>query len=354
MHVRIVAGLCALALAGTIAITGCSGSAQSLTPGVQQHSAAAYAKKRTPSSTPAAVTSAPTPAAAASPAGAWTVAYSSAPAQILGQYSITEDGGFYYMTTKTVLKVPDGNCSLPADTGIGVFSAAGGTGTFTGTENLYESGTCAPSTSPATAALTVTISGNTMLLLVPGQQSVTLTRAGSAPVAASAPPPAALSSSPASCLVPDLLDDPLATANSYVRSAGFRSVVDTAKTFPGNNSTSPGNFPAGQIWGTNPPETTRAPCGSTVTVYYQPSSPSPSTAGCIVPDVIGAGLNGHIAAAAAENKVANTCPPVGYHVVTVLTVSGPAGTPPGELWKESPPAGSSEPAGSTVTLYFQP
>ena len=73
-----------------------------------------------------------------------------------------------------------------------------------------------------------------------------------------------------------------------------------------------------------------------------------------MPDVIGAGSNGHITAADAEIKVQNTCPPVGYHVVEVLTISGPAGTPPGMLWKESPPAGSSEPAGSTVTLYFQP
>jgi hypothetical protein len=309
------------------------------------------------SSTPAAATSAP--AFAASPVGTWDVAYSSAPTSILGQYSIIQDGGFYYITTKTVLKVPDGNCSLPAGTGIGVFSSAGGNvpGGFAGTENLYESGTCAPATSPSTALLTVTISGNTMMLLASGYQSVTLTRAGSTPAAVSSTPAAAAPSAPstASCLVPDLLDATPAAASAFLHSAGFRSVVLTAKTFPGDSSTSPGNFPAGLVWGTNPPETTRAPCGSTVTVYFQPSSsPAPSTASCVVPDVIGAGLNGHISAAAAENKVANSCPPVGYHVVTVLTVSGPAGTPPGILWKESPPAGSSEPAGSTVTLYFQP
>src|SRR5260370_25280305 len=219
-----------------------------------------------PAPTPPALV-ATTPAAAASPVGKWNVAYPSAPASILGQYSFTEDGGFYYMTTKTVLKVPDGNCSLPAGTEIGSFSASGGTGNYSGTENLYEPGTCA--FAGTTAAFTATVSGNTIMLLVPGQQSVTLTRAGSA-------------------------------ASSPVASA-----------------------------------------------------PVPST-DCIVPDVIGAGLNGHIAAAAAENKVSSTCPPVGSHVVTVLTVSGPAGTPQGELWKESPAAGSSEPPGSTVTLYFQP
>jgi hypothetical protein len=335
------------ALAAGLAIAGCS--AAHVQPGVQPHSAAASAKK-TPGSTPAAVTSAL--AAAASPAGTWNVAYTTAPAQILGQYSITEGDGFYYVTTKTVLKVPDGNCSLPAGTNIGVFSEGNGPGTFAGTENLYESGTCAPSVSPATAALTVTISGDTMTLLVPSQQSVTLTRGASA---TSSSPSAPATSSATGCLVPDLLDATSANAAALVRSAGFQSVVLTAKTFPGNSSTSPGNFPAGFVWGTNPQETTRVPCGSTVVVYYQPSAAaSAPAASCVVPDVIGAGLNGHIAAAAAENKVANSCPPVGYHVVTVLTVSGPAGTPPGELWKESPPAGSSEAAGSTVTLYFQP
>ena len=237
--------------------------------------AAAPASTADPAAAPAASASAPaattpavaTPAAAASLVGTWNVAYTSAPASILGQYSFTEDDGFYYMTTKTVLKVPAGNCSLPAGTAIGSFSASGGIGNYSGTENLYEPGTCA--SAGTTAAFTATVSGNTIMLLVPGQQSVTLTSAGSA-------------------------------AASPVASA-----------------------------------------------------PVPST-GCIVPDVIGAGLNGHIAAAAALNEVANTCPPVGYHVVTVLTVSGPAGTPQGELWRESPAAGSSEPPGSTVTLYFQP
>jgi S-DNA-T family DNA segregation ATPase FtsK/SpoIIIE len=250
----------------------CAGSAASSTaPATAPVSTAAPAAAPIAStSAPAATTpalAATTPAAAASLVGTWNVAYTSAPASILGQYSFTEDGGFYYMSTKTVLKVPAGNCSLPAGTEIGSFSASGGTGNYSGTENLYEQGTCA--FAGTTAAFTATVSGDTIMLMVPDQQSVTLTSAGSA-------------------------------ASSPVASA-----------------------------------------------------PAPST-DCIVPDVIGAGLNGNIAAAAAESKVSSTCPPVGYHVVTVLTVSGPAGTSQGELWKESPAAGSSEPAGSTVTLYFQP
>ena len=103
-----------------------------------------------------------------------------------------------------------------------------------------------------------------------------------------------------------------------------------------------------------PAATTPALVTTTPAAASAVASASVPSTDCIVPDVIGAGLNGHIAAAAAENEVSNTCPPVGYHVVTVLTVSGPAGTPQGELWKESPAAGSSEPPGSTVTLYFQP
>ena len=128
--------------------TNCTGSAASPTA-----AAAAPAPTADPAAAPVASTPAPaattpalvvtTPAAAASPVGTWNVAYTSAPASILGQYSLTEDGGFYYMTTKSLLKVPDGNCSLPAGIEIGSFSASGGIGNYSGTENLYEPGTCA-------------------------------------------------------------------------------------------------------------------------------------------------------------------------------------------------------------------
>jgi hypothetical protein len=97
---------------------------------------------------------------------------------------------------------------------------------------------------------------------------------------------------------------------------------------------------------------------ATTTTASGAASPSAltasSAAGCTVPNEIGAGLSGHTPAATAEQYVAHGCAPLGYHVVTVLTVSGPAGTAPGELWKESPAPGTSAPDGSTVTLYFQP
>jgi hypothetical protein len=257
----------ALSAGLSLAVTACGGGGSAAPAGTRASAANTTAPPATTSPVAAA---AATPAAAASPAGTWNVTYADDPTSILGQYTITEEAGAYVMTTKTVLKIPDGGCSLPAGEEVGTFSASGAAGTYSGTERLYGQGTCAFAGTDAT--LDVTVSGSTMLLLVPGQQTVALTRTGTA------------ATSPAASL-------PAATA---------------------------------------------------------------SPAGCTVPDEIGAGLNGHTSAAAAEQYVAHGCPPVGYHVVTILTVSGPAGTAPGELWKESPPAGSSEPPGSTVTLYFQP
>jgi hypothetical protein len=257
-----------------LAVTACGGEG-SVTPthasSAPPSTTAPAARTPDPPATTSPVVAATTPAVAASPAGTWNVTYADDPTSILGQYTIIEEAGAYVITTETVLKIPDAGCSLPAGEEIGTFSASGAAGTYSGTERLYDQGTCAFAGTNAT--LDVTVSGSTMLLLVPGQQSVALTRTGTAAAA-----------SPAASLPP-------ATAAS---------------------------------------------------------------AGCTVPDEIGAGLNGHIAAAAAEQDVAHACPPAGYHVVTVLTVSGPAGTAQGELWKESPSAGSSAPPGSTVTLYFQP
>jgi len=269
MKILKLAVIPALALAAGISLPACGGGTSAHT--VKPAATATRPVRATATPSPAATT----PVAAASPAGTWNVAYSSAPASILGQYSITEDGSVFYMATKTALDIPVANCSLPAGTELGSFSASAVIGNYSGTENLYEPGSCANAST--SAAFTATMSGSTMTILVPDQQSVTLTRAGSS-TPPSAPPAAT----------------PVATP------------------------------------------------------------PASSPADCAVPDFIGAGLNGHIAAAAAVNEVANSCPPVGYHVVTIVTVSGPAGTPPGGLWKESPPAGTSAAPGSTVKLYFQP
>jgi hypothetical protein len=271
MKILKLAVIPALALAAGLSLPACSTGA-AVHAAKPSAPATAPVQAATAAPAPAAAT---TPAAAASPAGTWNVAYSSDPTSILGQYSIDEDGGSFDITTKTVLQIPDAHCALPAGTAIGSFTSAGSTGNYSGTENLWEPGTCANAST--SAAFTLAISGSTMMLLVPGQQSVTLTSAGS-----STPP----SSTPTAT--------PVATA------------------------------------------------------------PASSPADCTVPDFVGAGLDGHIAAATAVTEMANSCPPDGFHVVTVLTVSGPAGTPQGGLWRESPPAGSSAPPGSTVRLYFQP
>jgi hypothetical protein len=262
----------ALSAGLSLAVTACGGggSAAATHASSAPPSTKAPAARTAPPAAASPVAAATSPAAVTSPAGTWNVTYAADPTSILGQYTITEEAGAYVMTTKTVLKIPDGNCSLPAGEEVGTFSVSGAAGTYSGTERLYEQATCAFAGTDAT--LDVTVSGSTMLLLVTGQQPVALTRAGAPVASPAASPPAAAASS----------------------------------------------------------------------------------AGCTVPDEIGAGLSGHISAAAAEQYVAHACPPVGYHVVTVLTVSGPAGTAPGELWKESPSAGSTEPPGSTVTLYFQP
>lgn len=103
------------------------------------------------------------------------------------------------------------------------------------------------------------------------------------------------------------------------------------------------------------PAATGAGSAASSPVASGPSATAQAAAAdCLVPDVIGAGSTGQMAASTAVLKVAYACPPAGYHVVEVETVSGPAGTAPGELWKESPSAGSSAPSGATVTLYFQP
>ena len=127
------------------------------------------------------------------PVGTWNEAYSSDPTDVNGQYSITESDGLYTMTAKTVLELPDGNCSLPAGTEEGTFSASG-PGTYSGTQKVWYTGTCAYAyMSPFTA----TLSGNTMIMQVANAEpeSFTLTRAGNTPTApASSSAPGAVAS----------------------------------------------------------------------------------------------------------------------------------------------------------------
>jgi serine/threonine protein kinase len=96
------------------------------------------------------------------PAGTWNEAYSSDPTVVNGQFNITESDGLYTMTAITRIQLPDANCSVPAGIKEGTFSASG-PHTYSGTEKVWEVGTCAYAyMSPFTA----TLSGNTMTFQV--------------------------------------------------------------------------------------------------------------------------------------------------------------------------------------------
>jgi hypothetical protein len=250
------------ALAASITLAACGGSSHPATTPVAVASHTAV-----PASSAAAVATTPTDA---SPVGTWNVAYSTNLTDVLGQFSITQDGGFYYITTQTAWRLPDGNCSVPVDKSEGTFSSSGSVA-FEGTASVWEPTTCAFAySSPFTVAMP---SSNTMTLDITNATptAFTLTRVGS--VSSAAPSSAAAvapSPSATECLVPDVMDIGASAAVADVDSAGFHAVVVTTKPFPGNSSTSAANFPAGQLWGTSPSITSRAPCGSNVTLYFQP------------------------------------------------------------------------------------
>lgn len=174
------------ALAAGLGIAGCS--AAPVPSGLQAHSAPA----RTPSSPsgPAVVpTPSPSLAATASPVGIWNAVSTSDPANVYGQYSITESNGQYILTTKTTLRLAGslpGGCTLPPGTQEGTFSTSStdgsGSAIYSGTEKYWYSNTCGYSnTLPATLGV---LSANTMALT----GGVTLVRAGSALPAAAASP----------------------------------------------------------------------------------------------------------------------------------------------------------------------
>jgi hypothetical protein len=247
------------ALAASITLAACGGSSHPATTPV----AAATHTAIPASSAPAVAT--PT---AASPVGTWDVFYSTNLTDVLGQFSITQQTvGEYDITLQTAWHLPDGNCFVPINTEEGTFSpVANETYAFSGSGKVWEDGTCVYAYS---SSFTITVSGNTISMDIANAtpNKFTLTRAGS-----NADSPATITPSPSAtdCLVPDVMDIGASAAVADVDSAGFHAVVVTTKPFPGNSSTAPGNFPAGQLWGTSPSITTHAPCGSTVTLYFQP------------------------------------------------------------------------------------
>ena len=163
------------ALAAALVSAGCS--AAHVQPGVQPHSAAAHTPGS--ASAPAVV---PSPAATAIPVGIWNAVSTSDPADVYGQYSITESDGQYILTTNTALKLAGGlanGCSLPPGTEEATFSTSStdgnGPAIYQGTEKYWYTNTCGyADTYPATLGV---LSANKMVLT----GAVTLMRAGSAP-----------------------------------------------------------------------------------------------------------------------------------------------------------------------------
>lgn len=143
----------------------------------------------TPKPSPTSVPSTAKPAAAQSPAGTWNTAYTSSPATFFGQYTITESGGTYTLTTKTALTPPYLNCSLPPGTEEGTFTAVGPT-TYAGNGKLWTQGTC---TYGYMSPIELRFSGNELILQYSnggGPLSFTLTRVGTTPPSAPATTPA--------------------------------------------------------------------------------------------------------------------------------------------------------------------
>lgn len=132
-------------------------------------------------------------------------------------------------------------------------------------------------------ALTITIAGCSATAQQGQAPSTTPNASTSAPAATTAPAvgvsgtltpgtsptPAAAAPSPSAtvCFTPDIAGDNATAARSAVQTAGFQVAVVT-KADPDEPS-----FPGGLVWGGNPPlDETKAPCGSTVTVYIQPGT----------------------------------------------------------------------------------
>lgn len=108
--------------------------------------------------------------------------------------------------------------------------------------------------------------GFAQLSIVTAQGELAMTAAAATPTASPVTPAAVPSPSTTACFVPDIAGNNAAYASSAVQAAGFHVVLVT-KADPDR----PNGFPAGLVWGGNPlPDETRAPCGSTVTLYVQP------------------------------------------------------------------------------------
>jgi hypothetical protein len=126
----------------------------------------------------------------------------------------------------------------------------------------------APSTCVYNAAVTVT-GGKADVVTLLSEDGIDLEPLSGIVTPGPSPTQAAAAPSPSAtvCFTPDIAGDNATAARSAVQTAGFQVAVVT-KADPDEPS-----FPGGLVWGGNPPlDETKAPCGSTVTVYIQPGT----------------------------------------------------------------------------------
>ncbi len=354
---------------------------------------------------PAARSSATVPAAQ-SPVGTWNVAYTSSPADIFGQYVITQSGGTYTLTVKVKLSPPYLNCTLPNGTEEGTFEAAGPT-SFAGNGKLWTQDTC---TYAYMSPIALRFSGGNELVMQysdgGGPESFTLTRVGTTPPSTPAQtttPAVAPSTAPAqtvptqtqtpptqggltrcglnsnepqaevysifagpgtSCPFANSVGDQYRSPgveNVYSPTTGQTYAMDCEVTGPDGNGGSMitctgGNDAVVKFDVTSANASGSGGSGSTG--IKSTSAPVVNGTGCFIPDEIGAGENGHISAAAALATISAVSHTVngqqqscGFKPVAVYEY-GPTGTPAGSLWKEVPSAGDVVPPGTTVTFYY--
>jgi serine/threonine-protein kinase len=133
-----------------------------------------------------------------------------------------------------------------------------------------------------------------------------------------------VSSGPAKVKVPDVVGQSSTAAQNALQQFNVKQKVDTTSSKP-----------PGTVVRQDPVAGTLLAPGSTVTIFV--------SQGAQVPDVRGDPAN------TAQQILQND----GFNV-QVVTANGPAGVLPGLVFNQSPSAGTSVPAGSTVIIYVQP
>jgi hypothetical protein len=267
MHVRtITIGVGALALGGTIAITGCSAGTSSLNAAVQSHSAAARAPSTgagapAPTVTPAAgITTAPVTQGSCSPADSQGSTTAMAEGILGGEgYSPVNSlqGG------NTIYGGALGQDSTGAQAVMFPFTQDGILPTtFAASLNSEAAQFGLPvqaAVSPCDSTSAVIVTGskaNVVALLF--EEAIDTKPLSAPPIVVPAPPPSTAE-------VPSVTGLPAATATSELETDGFK--VTQVTQAGADTTTAPGS-----VWQESPVGYSSAPYASTVTIYVQPGT----------------------------------------------------------------------------------